>query len=161
MLPHTDLKAANMYYQYVRFTRRLDRWRVINHVRCMKYCQWAVWNDVIVWRHRIRIRKYRAKIPPEWGALWTNGVCGWVCRSMIITRLNKELEKKFYPKLNVSNYFTLITVMVILFAKYTMLLFSGLLSCVKQIWTFKINCPYCLTQILVIFSSYNIKIETL
>ena len=84
MLPHTDLKAANMYYQYVRFTRRLDRWRVINHVRCMKYCQWAVWNDVIVWRHRIRIRKYRAKIPPEWGALWTNGVCGWVCRSVII-----------------------------------------------------------------------------
>ena len=40
MLPLTDLKTATLYYQYVRFTRRHDWWRVINHVPCMKDCQW-------------------------------------------------------------------------------------------------------------------------
>ena len=40
MLPLTDLKTATLYYQYVRFTRRHDWWRVINHVPCMKDCHW-------------------------------------------------------------------------------------------------------------------------
>ena len=77
-----------MYYQYVRFTRRRDWWRVINDVPCMKYWQWVIGNDVIVWRHWIRTREYRAKIPPEWGALWTSSVCGWVCRSVIIINIS-------------------------------------------------------------------------
>ena len=96
MFPLTDLKAATTYYQYVRFTRRLDQWRIINHVGCMKYCQWVIYNDVIVWRHWIRTREYRAKIPPEWGAQWTNSVCGWVCRSVIIINCPDTSRQYFF-----------------------------------------------------------------
>ena len=79
MLPLADLKTATLYHQYVRLTRRRDWWRIINYVRCIKYCQWGIWNDVIVWRHWIRTRECSTEIPPERGALRTSSVC--VCVS--------------------------------------------------------------------------------